>query len=190
MKKLIENVINWAESKGIYEKSTALSQRLYAIGELTNEFRDAIAKNKTPKEIKTELGDVLVFYINYLHMSGKSARHIVELFRKACDEYSHRANGDIDSHVGSAVDSSKNPPWFSAHLATVALGIDSTLEECLQLAYDKISKRNGQMQNGKLVKEGDCGRDKWVARGIELGKREERKRLQKELRKLLGIGED
>lgn len=153
--KLIENVLEWSEAKGIYEKSTALSQRLYAIGELTNEFRDAIAKNKSPEEIKTELGDVLVFYINYLHMSGKSAEHIAELFGKSYDAYAHWANDHIDSLISSAVVNSKNPPWFLIYLTTVALAIDSTLEECLQLAYDKISKRKGQMQNGKLVKEGD-----------------------------------
>jgi NTP pyrophosphatase (non-canonical NTP hydrolase) len=154
MKELIENVLEWSEVKGIHRHSTALSQRLYAIGELTNEFRDAIAKNKTPKEIKTELGDVLVFYINYLHMSGKSAAYIVNRLTLAslrawCPE------DNVDLGISAAVDYSKLTEVFLAQIAAIALAMDSTLEECLQLAYDKISKRRGAMQNGKLVKEGD-----------------------------------
>lgn len=154
MKKLIESILEWSEVKGIPKHSTALSQRLYAIGELTNEFRDAIAKNKSSDEIKTELGDVLVFYINYLVMSGKSAVYIDNRFSLAslrawCSE------DNIDLGIGAAVDDSKVPEIFLTQIAAIAHGIDSTLEECLQLAYDKISKRKGQMQNGKLVKEGD-----------------------------------
>jgi len=51
MKDLIESVLNWAEVKGIPKHSTALSQRLSAIGELTNEFRDAIAENKSARQV-------------------------------------------------------------------------------------------------------------------------------------------
>jgi NTP pyrophosphatase (non-canonical NTP hydrolase) len=154
MKELIESVIDWADAKGIYEHSTALSQRLYAIGELTNEFRDAIAKNKSSEEIKTELGDVLVFYINYMAMSDKSAEHIVNRFSNA----SFRAwcpEDNVDLGISAAVDDSKLTEVFLAQIAAIALGMDSTLEECLQLAYDKISKRTGKMQNGKLVKESE-----------------------------------
>ena len=43
MNHLLENVILWAEGKGIYEKSTANAQLLGAIGELM-EYRESVVK--------------------------------------------------------------------------------------------------------------------------------------------------
>lgn len=155
---LVENVVEWAEQKGIYENSTALSQQLYAIGELTNEFRDAIAKNKSDKEIKTELGDVLVFYINAQKMSHFLAEDSIN-FRLG-EEVKTRIFRDMPSLDDVILGAAKclacaysSSAWTL--LEEIARRIDSSLEECLELAYNKISKRNGKMQNGKLVKDGD-----------------------------------
>lgn len=155
---LVENVVEWADQKGIYENSTALSQQLYAIGELTNEFRDAIAKNKSDEEIKTELGDVIVFYINAQKMScflteesinyRLSEGTQIRMFRDM------RSLDDVILEAAKCLSCSySSSAW--ALLEEIARRIDSTLEECLELAYNKISKRTGKMQNGKLVKDGD-----------------------------------
>ena len=64
MNYLIENVITWAEGKCIYENSTANAQLLGAIGELM-EYREALIKDKPTVDVATELGDVIVFLINY-----------------------------------------------------------------------------------------------------------------------------
>lgn len=150
MKDLVGNVLDWSEKKGIHKKSTALSQRLYAVGELTNEFRDAIAKNKSDKEIKTELGDVIVYYINYLKMESDYDIHGL----LSCPPH-NKFSVTIDEIIDYAVTQSSYPFLFLEAIKNIAHCVGSTLEECLQLAYDKISKRDGKMQNGKMVKEED-----------------------------------
>ena len=96
------NVLEWAEEKGIFDKSNATLQgdKLQEeVDELLHEltyYQSGITDNL---ESKLELGDCLVV------------------------------------------------------LTLIAKFLDSNLEECYQLAYDKISKRTGQMKDGVFVKD-------------------------------------
>ena len=152
MKKLINEVIEWADSKGIYKKLTPSSQLVMAIGELCNEFRDAIIKEKPHEEIKKELGDVVVFYINHLYMKGLDSDDMNCFFENAIvvdaqldDQLLSIVSGTLREHTQYAID----------RLNTLAYRLNSTLEECLQLAHDKNTKRKHTMKNGKLVKDED-----------------------------------
>lgn len=146
MKQLIQDVIDWGKEEGIHDKLSASSQRVLAIGELCNEFPDAIAKGKPPVEVKKELGDVLVFYINYLVM-GKQERvlQIASRIEYLASSKSGLYDGfDCDYEIIlHGLDSSKDGcrPWFFVEMLIVlAERINSTLEECLRLAHDKNTK--------------------------------------------------
>ena len=45
--------------------------------------------------------------------------------------------------------------WCIEWLNVIALQVGSTLEECVQIAYDDISKRQGILWNGVFVKNTD-----------------------------------
>ena len=61
MNELQQNIIKWAEDKGIFEKSDPTSQFLKTIEEL-GELASAVNKNDLP-EIKDAIGDVTVTLI-------------------------------------------------------------------------------------------------------------------------------
>jgi NTP pyrophosphatase (non-canonical NTP hydrolase) len=97
MKKLIKQVEEWAEAKGILAHATTLRQAEKTLEE-TNELICAIL-NEDKAEIKDAIGDIIVTIIIQAKMQGL------------------------------------------------------TIEECLQSAYDVISKRTGKMMNGQFIKD-------------------------------------
>jgi len=98
---LTQNVLNWADDKGILENSDPKSQLLKTVSEV-GELADAVNKGQIA-EFEDAMGDVLVTLIilNHLYQGG------------------------------SAV----------------------TLEDCLESAYNVISKRTGKMTGGVFVKD-------------------------------------
>lgn len=151
MIELIENVQNWAREKGIYDHSTELDQKVRMIGELTNEFLGAIDKGKGREEILTELGDVYVFGVNWRTLDGCSSDTIEKLINTpGCG-----LEGELIVWIDNCIKTAWSPCVFFSSLADIAYLMNSTPEECLQLAYDKIKNRKTKMVNGKAVKEGD-----------------------------------
>ena len=98
---LTQNVLKWADDKGILENSDPKSQLLKTVSEV-GELADAVNKGNF-EEFEDAMGDVLVTLIILNHLY----------------------------HRGSGV----------------------TLENCLESAYDIISKRTGRMQGGVFVKD-------------------------------------
>jgi NTP pyrophosphatase (non-canonical NTP hydrolase) len=97
MKKLIKQVEEWADTKGILAHATTIRQAEKTLEE-TNELICAIL-NEDRAEIKDAIGDIMVTIIIQAKMQGV------------------------------------------------------TIEECLQSAYDVISKRTGKMINGQFIKD-------------------------------------
>jgi len=160
MLKLVKGVIEWGSEKGIHAKLSASSQLVFAIGELCNELPDAIAKGKSDDEIKKELGDVMVFYINYLVIyRDASAVYIAKRVESAATyDGGFDADNDLAEIIIDGLRDSVNGSYslgFFRMLHAIADRLDATLEECLQLAHDKNAKRKHKMQNGKLVKTED-----------------------------------
>jgi NTP pyrophosphatase (non-canonical NTP hydrolase) len=149
MEELIEKVRIWAETKGIYDSSTAIAQLNGAIGELY-EFREAVIKGKPEREIKTELGDVLVFLINMFTIDNIRVKAIASTFIDAQTSEAIEKDLEFEQYIKFAAHYFTRWEVYTG-LAYVAHYYD--LEECLQLAYDKISKRTGEMRNGKFCKD-------------------------------------
>lgn len=157
MNELIHGVIEWAESKGIYAESTAEDQLLGAIGELF-EFRETVIKNETPEAIATELGDVLVFLINWAKLVDPDTNAYLGMILKHLGRPEHVYN--FSFRYDAVLSLSKGQVGLFCNNAIGGLLAmipgEYTAQDCLQLAYDKILKRTkGKMQNGKFVKDGD-----------------------------------
>ena len=148
MNELQQNIIKWAEDKGIFEKSDPTSQFLKTIEEL-GELASAVNKNDLP-EIKDGIGDVTVTLI--LHSKMK------------CSDIDLNNNKIIKSNsqkemittIFDAINDVYKYDSYSLAIETLnslAISYGWTLQECLQSAYDVISKRTGKMENGVFVKD-------------------------------------
>ena len=148
MNELQQNIIKWAEDKGIFEKSDPTSQFLKTIEEL-GELASAVNKNDLP-EIKDAIGDITVTLILHAKMTDSEIELDVEeyirykspkeavlyLLQELCTIVDYGEYGDTTEALGI----------IAAHYGW-------TLQECLQSAYDVISKRTGKMENGVFVKD-------------------------------------
>lgn len=161
MKELVSKIADWAEEKDIYKDSDFLSQRLGSIGEFC-EFREAIIKGKSDIEIKTEFGDAIVFFINACYLNGeiKMARDKLSMINKQVKPVSFYDVDKINYLLDRAINSISSIGSHALYEAFQFIDhiqplIGASVEECLTLAYEKISKRDGEMKNGKFVRQED-----------------------------------
>lgn len=63
--------------------------------------------------------------------------------------------GELSKHVARGLDVRDDIGDVMVTLILQARMQNTTLSECLQIAYDEISDRKGQMINGTFVKESD-----------------------------------
>ena len=148
MNELQQNIIKWAEDKGIFEKSDPTSQFLKTIEEL-GELASAVNKNDLP-EIKDAIGDVTVTQILLAEMQDDA----IDLDDEIIWDFSNikTAVVELTTYLYEAFRSSEYDDAIQI-LNTIANHYGWTLQECLQSAYDVISKRTGKMENGVFVKD-------------------------------------
>ena len=148
MNELQQNIIKWAEDKGIFEKSDPTSQFLKTIEEL-GELASAVNKNDLP-EIKDAIGDVTVTQILLAEMQDGA----IDLDDEIIWDFSNikTAVVKLTTYLYEAFRSSEYDDAIQI-LNTIANHYGWTLQECLQSAYDVISKRTGKMENGVFVKD-------------------------------------
>ena len=148
MNELQQNIIKWAEDKGIFEKSDPTSQFLKTIEEL-GELASAVNKNDLP-EIKDAIGDVTVTQILLAEMQDDA----IDLDDEIICDFSNikTAVVELTTYLYEAFRSSEYDDAIQI-LNTIANHYGWTLQECLQSAYDVIIKRTGKMENGVFVKD-------------------------------------
>ena len=148
MNELQQNIIKWAEDKGIFEKSDPTSQFLKTIEEL-GELASAVNKNDLP-EIKDAIGDVTVTLILLAEMKDDA----IDLDDEIIWGFSNIKTAVVvlTTYLFKAFRSSEYDDAIQI-LNTMANHYGWTLQECLQSAYDVISKRTGKMENGVFVKD-------------------------------------
>ena len=148
MNELQQNIIKWAEDKGIFEKSDPTSQFLKTISEV-GELADAVNKNDLP-EIKDAIGDITVTLILHAEMTDSE----LELDVDECAGYENPKEAVLYllQELCKIVDYEEYSDTIEA-LDAIASYYGWTLQECLQSAYDVISKRTGKMENGVFVKD-------------------------------------
>ena len=164
MEELRLKVIEWAKDRGIMDKATPLSQCTKVIEECLELVVADL--NKDEAEIKDAVGDILVTVIiecEILKKSWVNADFLVLL------EYAEKDSGKISGKTFPSdileeattlykhleMDITPVPPIRGILALLLSYckqnGIDP--RECLQGAYDVISKRKGKMVNGVFVKD-------------------------------------
>lgn len=179
---LINNVRQWFHDKGIIQKSNPLKQVGKTQEEL-NETRDAAVKimqaddlysnhgmyftqdqiDDLMHEIKDGIGDTVVTLIGVCEMTGHNFVNISkdpwsQSYRKMLTGlHTMKVLDDIQAKLLSAV--AEDISLYELIILMLA-GLDElasryhfTLEECLQQAYDVISKRTGSMVDGVFIKD-------------------------------------
>lgn len=179
-KELIQDVRSWFHEKGIIQKSNTLKQ-LWKTQEEVTETRDAhtrmicaVSDSESEKwmhELRDGIGDVLVTLIGVCEMEefdflalvdefGFEPIHLIgEMNPSATLDNLQRNLSDTRDSIIISIESDirhgiqHGIGCMIYDLTELCFGIGVTAEECLQQAYDVISKRNGQMVNGIFVKE-------------------------------------
>ena len=160
---LVTLVDQWAEEKGIHEKSDGIHQ-LYKTEEEVEEFISHTPKQE--EELSDDLGDIVVTLINYCYFKGIDIAEIYNEINKPILHYRF-----TKQYLDTLLESSLKVLIYSQEymdqksiihnnvanvLRAVLEGchfIGRPVEECLKGAYDVISKRTGRMHNGQFVKD-------------------------------------
>lgn len=138
MKELQQQIIEWAEAKGIDNHQ---NQRLKVIEEV-GEVAGAILRGNRD-EVLMEIGDVAVTVI-ILHWLLKGDTIIPEPYEGASTEDPEVSLGWITRIM------EYNVALYDAN--NLARHFDSSLEECLTMAWNKIKDRQGKTVDGTFIK--------------------------------------
>lgn len=139
-------VIQWAGEKGILAQSDYYKQTLKTYEELGELMKAIFAGDR--KQIKLELGDVIVTQI--------IARKLADWPALSAFVYSVRYDFvmklSLERSCFELCDNVTDGRIFIERAWRIADEFGFTVTDALQSAYEKISKREGQMENGIWVK--------------------------------------
>ena len=170
IQELVPLIQEWAKERGIFDKSTPFDQLLKTHEEV-GELIKACYDNDKPA-IQDAIGDVLVTLINYcykkkidvleqindvLNIGDETKEDKVILSLYTLRELSSLMNSTFIT-MGRTYEEQPKTIFFNFsyiiyYLNNIAILENTTLEECLNLAYNEIKDRTGRMINGKFVKD-------------------------------------
>lgn len=178
---LVHLVNQWADEKGIHEKGNCFTQ-LIKTNEEVSELLVAI-NNSDTEEIKDAIGDILVTLINAswfitgydIIATCYKIKYVDKVYRDVQPVDFHKNISNIFNSLGelfsNLLNTTPNKKGYSKefvkmyieqmNIITDALDnivksdiiSDVTLESCLEIAYNVISKRTGKIVNGTFVKD-------------------------------------
>lgn len=164
LQKLQAQVIDWAEERGIYEKSDAYMQ-LLKTGEEILELLEAIHQ-EDKDEIKDALGNIQVCLINYCYFATIEYQKIFEIAineKYLGTKNSYIVNEDIlhnlcelmyFTRLKGGEEYQRGFVEKLIHMIKKKAGeYELDLVDCLESAYNVIKNRTGKMINGQFVKE-------------------------------------
>lgn len=149
---LTTRVLVWAQEKNILEPNNAKNQRLKLYSEI-GELADAILK-KDYQSARMELGDCFVVWTILKHQLG-----INPIYRPL--QYMGDIYDTIDFIVQAVFDIGLEKKAYTAigadnletNLHLLAIQLETTPAECLEMALNKIEKRTGKTVNGTFIKD-------------------------------------
>lgn len=157
MEELIKKVEQWSIERGL-NTADPMKQRL-KLWEEFGELCAAVARSNREDAIDA-ISDMLVVMIIYCQQSHypktKGLFEVDVVLLEYYDRMSimeileRAARGILDAKI-----TIKRVRDVVTILANMTERLDTTLEECLQSAYDEIKDRRGKMINGVFVKESD-----------------------------------
>lgn len=162
MKELNKKIIDWAKERELDKKGTIEGQILKTIEEMS-ELIKGVCKNDKYL-IEDSIGDVYVTLVIGNMLSGLNIENKVDFENELIIPMED--TGEIIGNLAGAI----NDMTFSiipiipyqaltltiyTTLRRTASFYNTTLKECVQLAYDEIKMRKGKTINGTFVKEED-----------------------------------
>ena len=165
IQELVPLIQEWAKERGIFDKSTPFDQLLKTHEEV-GELIKACYDNDKPA-IQDAIGDTMVCLINYCHFIEVDVIDgIKQVFELSASELEiillvmgvYRSLGKLMSINMWEKDGESSETSgiivFSIvyYLNNIARLENTSLEECLNIAYNEIKNRTGKMINGKFVK--------------------------------------
>ena len=173
IKELVPLIHQWAKERGIFDNSTPFDQLLKTHEEF-GELIKACYDNDKPA-IQDAIGDVMVTLINYCYFVFKNKYYAIEIINA-------RYMFESDSFEGSSTinylgyitkllfilfdeefllqensNHTRNVFFRLSHISQliekIAQDNNTTIEECLNIAYNEIKNRTGRIINGKFVKD-------------------------------------
>ena len=165
IQELVPLIQEWAKERKVYEELTPLDELLKTHEEV-GELIKACYENDKPA-IKDAIGDTMVCLINYCHFIEQDVingiKQAVELSVSELEIILlvmgvYRSLGKLISinmwEKDGELSETNGIRVFSIvyYLNNIARLENTTLEECLNIAYNEIKNRTGRMINGKFVK--------------------------------------
>lgn len=167
IQELVPLIHQWAKERGIFDKSTPFDQLLKTHEEV-GELIKACYDDDRPA-IQDAIGDVMVTLINYCYFKEVD---FIPIIRKSLERpNTTRASLwfialEVNRTLNSLIfDEARNNVFDTLEyisfticrmlrpLNSIALLEDTTLEECLNIAYNEIKNRTGRIINGKFIKD-------------------------------------
>lgn len=167
IQELVPLIQEWAKERGIFDKSTSFDQLLKTHEEV-GELIKACYDNDKPA-IQDAIGDTMICLINYCYFRKENfntiflnALSLINNTNDDCVILSFSANKSLIELLHSEYKMSKynytgncytQILYIVKYLNDIARLENTTLEECLNIAYNEIKNRKGKMINGKFVKD-------------------------------------
>lgn len=157
MEDLIKKIEQWASDRNIIKGSKPIDQAMKLFSEF-GELADNVGKGR---DCRDDIGDVFVVLTI---MSAQLGETISEITIGDINwKYGNKSLvSEICGHLYEFVNYAKVCGWdysslsFSLEfLKFIANDIGSSLEECVQIAYNDIKDRKGVVYNGLFIKESD-----------------------------------
>ena len=161
MKELIQKIEQWASDRNIIKGSKPIDQAMKLFSEF-GELADNVGKGR---DCRDDIGDFSVVMTIIMAQCGLSFHaytgsltlqsnydlkyNVSQLAENMTEFVSDIASNDLISDDSDAF------IWCIEWLNVIALQIGSSLEECVQIAYNDIKDRKGIMSNGVFVKSTD-----------------------------------
>lgn len=157
MKELISKIEKWANDRNIIKGSKPIDQAMKLFSEF-GELADNIGKGR---DCRDDIGDCLVVLIIMCKQVGFDFNEHMRL-NLSCDQQIKQNVVDLVMVMSAFVylcdqgaDATNALSETVAKLKLIAEDQNTTLQECLEIAYNDIKDRNGVMHNGVFVKESD-----------------------------------
>ena len=168
IQELVPLIQEWAKERKIYEELTPFDELLKTHEEV-GELIKACYDNDKPA-IQDAIGDVMVTLINYCY---KERIDVLEQIKDVLNFESKRADSkvvlalNIQNSLNRLMHANfkllgiggETPFLFFYEIITIIGYLDdiaflekTTLEECLNIAYNEIKNRTGRIINGKFIK--------------------------------------
>nr|DAY29663.1 MAG TPA: NTP-PPase-like protein [Caudoviricetes sp.] len=167
IKALVPLIHQWAKERKIYEQLTPFDELLKTHEEV-GELIKACYDNDKPA-IQDAIGDVMVTLINYCYFRKENfntiflnALSLKNNTNDDCVMLSFSANKLLIELLHSEYKMSKynytgncytQILYIVKYLNFITHSANTTLEECLNIAYNEIKNRKGKIINGKFIKD-------------------------------------